>query len=95
MRRAARTDDNQEQIVSALRQVGASVLIMSQLGGGAPDLAVGIFGRTYFLEVKDGSKPPSQQRLTPEEAIFQNEWKGHYRVVHNVDEAMAAIHPRL
>jgi hypothetical protein len=91
MRTAARVDDNQAQIVSALRQVGATVLVMSQLGHGAPDLAVGIFKRNFFLEVKNPDQPKSNQALTAEEAIFHSEWKGQVDIVHNVDEAIAAL----
>ena len=94
MRLAARVDDNQSKIVEALRSIGATVQILSGVGHGCPDLAVGIFKRTFLLEVKDGNKSPSQQALTPEEAIWHNEWKGHVAVVRNVTEAIEAINRR-
>ena len=40
MRRAARVDDNQGQIVDALRRVGCSVWSLAGVGKGFPDLAV-------------------------------------------------------
>jgi hypothetical protein len=58
-------DDNQRQIVDALRRVGCSVWSLAGVGKGFPDLAVGFRGRNLFLEVKDGSKPPCKRRLTP------------------------------
>jgi hypothetical protein len=94
MRTAARTDDNQTKIVEALRSIGASVLVMSQLGHGAPDLAVGIFKRTFFLEIKNPDQPKSAQSLTADEAIFADDWKGHYAIVRTPEEAIAAINPR-
>lgn len=68
MRRAARVDANQEQIVSALRAAGAYVWII-----GLPvDLLVGYKNHTFLVEVKDGSK----KRLTSLQAKFFESWTG-------------------
>ena len=48
-----RADNNQESIVKALRACGATVHITNQVGGGFPDIAVGIFGKNYLMEVKN------------------------------------------
>lgn len=93
MRRAAKVDANQAEIVKALREAGYSVAITSQLGCGFPDLVVGIVRRDGFLsnlllEVKDGSKPPSQQKLTDDELKFRNNW---YGAVYTVDSVWAAL----
>lgn len=91
MRRAAKVDANQEQIVIALRARGASVRIVTQ-GDGLPDLLVGYNGYTLLMEVKDGRKPPSARRLTPAEEKFMLEWKGGLlAVVKSVDEAVAML----
>lgn len=88
MRRAARVDANQEQIVSALRACGAYVRIVTQ-GDGLPDLLVGYRGYTLLLEVKDGRKPPSARKLTEAEEKFFQEWKGGLLAkVESVDEAL-------
>lgn len=89
--KAARTDSNQAEIVAALRRAGASVAITSSLGGGFPDLVAGLNGKTYLLEVKDGTKPPSKRRLTPAESRFHASWLGHVCVVETEDEALAAV----
>jgi hypothetical protein len=92
MRRAAAVDANQVVIVEALRDLGASVHHLHQLGGGTPDLLVGWRSRTFLLEVKDGSKPPSRQRLTPDEESWIHTWNGRpVVVVHTVEEAFRAI----
>jgi hypothetical protein len=91
MRRAAKVDRNHQEIVAALRDVGASVLSLAPLGRGAPDLLVGFRGQVYLLEVKDGAKAPSKQRLTADEARWHQEWRGHVAVVRSVDEALRAI----
>jgi hypothetical protein len=91
MRRAARVDRNQPEIVQALRDAGASVTPLHMVGKGFPDLAVGRAGMTFLLEVKDGNKPPSRRRLTADEEAFFNSWRGHAAVVESVDDALRAV----
>ena len=91
MRRYARVDENQRDIVAALRAAGASVLHMHELGRGAPDIAAGFRGENHFLEIKDGSKPPSARRLTPKEQEWHDAWQGQVAVVNTPEEALAAI----
>lgn len=45
MRRAAKVDDNQGEIVAALQRAGCSVQSLAGVGRGFPDLAVGFQGR--------------------------------------------------
>ena len=88
MRRAARVDANQEQIVSAMRACGATVRVVTQ-GDGLPDLLVGYRGYTILMEVKDGRKPPSARKLTPEEEKFFMNWTGGMlAIVNSVEEAL-------
>lgn len=47
-----RADKNQQDIVDELRDLGISVLILSQVGGGCPDLLIGHRGKNYLIEVK-------------------------------------------
>lgn len=91
MRRAARVDANQEQIVSALRACGATVRVVTQ-GDGIPDLLVGYRGYTILMEVKDGRKPPSARKLTEEEEKFFTNWTGGMlAIVNSVDEALELL----
>jgi hypothetical protein len=91
MRRANRIDDNQNDIVAALRKVGATVRVISQ-GEGIPDLLVGFRGETILFEVKDGNKPPSARQLTPAEQKFFNEWEGGLCViVKSVEDALEML----
>ena len=87
-----RVDRNQVEIVKAFRQAGCSVLVMSSLGKGAPDIAVGRFGKTFFFEIKDGSKPPSSRKLTPSEVKFKDEWRGHYGIINSLDDVTKFVH---
>ena len=76
MRRAARVDANQPEIVAALRAIGATVQHLHAVGQGCPDLLVGLRGENWLIEVKDGDKPPSKQRLTEDEADWITNWNG-------------------
>lgn len=91
MRRAAKTDDNQAEIVAALRKIGASVQPLHAVGQGCPDLLVGWRGITSLLEVKDGKKPPSARKLTEDQVKWHAEWRGQVTVVETVEQAIEAI----
>lgn len=91
MRRRGRRDGNHRDLVRALRQIGASVQDLADVGGGCPDLLVGLAGRTVLLEVKDGNRPPSERRLTVPEEEWIDAWRGGpVAVVENLAEAVAA-----
>lgn len=68
MRRAARVDANQKDIVQALRDAGAYVYIL-----GLPiDILVGFANKTYLVEIKHGSG----KRLTKLQQDFFENWTG-------------------
>jgi hypothetical protein len=101
MRRAARTDGNQGEIVAGLRQAGCSVLLLYQVGQGCPDLLVGTrkgcpeCGReaaaNFLLEVKDGSKPASARKLTPDEQVFFSSWRGQIEIASSIEDALRVV----
>lgn len=87
MRRAAKVDVNQAEIVAALRGVGASVLPLHRVGHGCPDLLAAYRSTLYLLEVKSGPKEP----LTDDEAAFVASWQGPVAVVTSTDDALKVI----
>lgn len=92
MRRAAKIDANQEQIVQALRAAGATVQSLAGVGVGVPDLLVGHQGKTVLLEVKDGRKVPSARRLTEDQLKWHGAWRGGpLAVVDGVDAALRVL----
>ena len=91
MRRAAKRDFNHAAVVKALRHVGCKVLDLGAVGDGCPDLLVGWQGRLSLLEVKDGDKPPSARKLTPDQEEFHKAWLGlPVFIVENEEAAIAA-----
>ena len=91
MRRAARIDRNQPEIVEALRKLGASVQPLHTAHDGIPDLLVGFQGRNFLLEVKDGTKPPSARKLTSCQVQWPREWSGQAAIVTSTEEAIALV----
>lgn len=87
MRRAARRDANEPEVIAALRGAGAYVKQINDEG--SFDLLCWHQGRTLLLEVKDGSKPPSARTLTDAEQKFHNEWPGaNLHIVTSPQEAL-------
>jgi len=91
LRRAARQDSNHHDIAQIFEDAGFSVLHMHQLGRGAPDMLVGCPGVNVLIEVKDGSKKPSAQKLSPDEERFFGAWLGPIALIHNEEEARQLI----
>jgi hypothetical protein len=101
MRRAAKIDASQTEIVEGLKDAGLTILSTASLGRGAPDVVAGgslpcphcgaRFKQNVMLEIKDGAKFPSQRKLTEAEETFHETWKGQVAIVNDLDEALHAI----
>lgn len=91
-RRASRTDANQGEIIDALHRIGCVVQSLAMVGQGVPDLLVarGLTG-LWLMECKDGSKPPSERKLTPEQKKWHARWPGPVYVVNSPEEAVAIV----
>lgn len=83
-----KTDRNQKEIVDALRSCGATVHVTAQVGNGFPDLVCGIFGKNFLIEIKN---PEARGKLTAEQIVFRDRWKGKVYVVNSVEEALRVI----
>lgn len=90
--RAARVDQNHDQVVTALRAAGATVQSLAGVGKGVPDLLVGFKGQTLLMEVKDGFKSPSRRLLTEDQLKWHGSWNGGaLAVVDSPDAALRMI----
>ena len=88
---AKRIDANQPEIVAAMRQYGARVLPIHELGKGAPDVLVGFRGQNFLFEIKNGTKVPSARKLTEDEEEWHQNWRGQVTVITSVSEAIAFL----
>jgi len=91
MRLRAKVDSNHREIVSALRDAGASVQSLAQIGRGVPDLLVGWRGKNFCFEVKDKSKKPSERELTTDEKAWHYAWTGQVCVIETVEDAFKVL----
>jgi len=85
MRRHGRRDSNHAAIVAALRSAGRRVLDLGSVGGGCPDLLIGMPGENLLMEVKS-----AKGELTPEQEEFYRLWPGPKVIVRTIAEALAA-----
>tara|TARA_R110000803_G_C11935327_1_gene315893 strand:+ start:16 stop:303 length:288 start_codon:yes stop_codon:yes gene_type:complete len=86
-RRAARKDANHNEITDCFISLGWSVLDISQLKN-ACDAFVSKGSCTIAIEIKDGSKPPSQRKLSTGEEKFRENWKGNWALVESIEDVI-------
>lgn len=87
MRRAARTDNNQHELVEALKKIGAKCYFI----GKPVDLLVGFRGKNLLLEVKRPDKRGQPSAVTKEQRDFIAAWPGDVQICYTVDEAISAV----
>jgi len=80
-----RVDENQKQLVHTFIALGASVLNLSTVGRGCPDLLIGYRGKSVLVEIKKDSKAS----YTDPQIKFMQEWRGG--AVSRIDSVDAAI----
>ena len=84
-----KTDKNQQEIMDALRKIGASVSSLHTVGCGIPDLLVGYRGKNYLIEVK-----ADKGKLTPAQIEFHGAWRGEIHIVRTAEEAINRVMPK-
>lgn len=93
MRRAARTDATQTEVIRTLRQLGVSVEVI----GKPVDLLVCFRGETSLMEVKAprARSEGGGHGLTKDQVEFIARWPGKIHVVKSAGEAVEALMPAL
>ena len=89
-----KTDHNQSEIVNTLRSIGATVTDLSQVGGGVPDILIGMvancpncqkaFRQNLLAEIKS-----EIGTLTPAQVEFHRLWRGQLLIIRTVDDVLA------
>lgn len=87
----SKVDANQQEIIAAVRKLGVTVAITSQIGKGFSDTVWGVEGINLLVEIKDGKKTPSKRKLTPSEEEFHNNWRGQIEIVSSIEEAVKLV----
>lgn len=91
MRKHGKIDLNQPEIVKALRQVGAEVTSIADMGNGIADILVSFRRSWYVIEIKNGELTPSAQKLKPMEAEWISRQMAPVGVCNSVDAALRHI----
>lgn len=86
MRRAAKVDANQDQVVSALRAAGASVQSLAAIGKGCPDLLAAKGGEMFLFEVKHGKGKANEMQVK-----WHISWNADVHVVYTPEDALRVI----
>lgn len=81
-----RIDANQPEIIDALEGIGATVVSLTRVKSGCPDICVGYHGVNYLFEIK-----VEKGRMTDAENKFHEQWRGQVLVIRSVDDALAAM----
>jgi len=82
---AKRVDENQNLIKHTFICLGASVLDLSRVGQGCPDLLIGYKSKSVLVEIKRDSKAT----FTEPQVKFMQKWRGG--AVSRIDSVDAAI----
>lgn len=80
-----RVDENQSQIIHTFIALGASVLNLSRVGEGCPDILLGYRKHSVLCEIKRNEKAP----YTEPQIRFMQNWRGG--AVSRIDSVDAAI----
>jgi rhamnose utilization protein RhaD (predicted bifunctional aldolase and dehydrogenase) len=80
-----RTDANQAQIIHTFIALGATVLNLSRVGEGCPDILIGYKKHSVLCEIKRNDKAP----YTESQVKFMQNWRGG--AISRIDSVDAAI----
>ena len=86
MRKYGKIDLIQHEIVQGLRETGHTVLILSSMGMGCPDILVGRGGVNILEEIK-----LPKGKLTDDQVDWHCKWKGQVAIVRSLLEAITAV----
>lgn len=89
--RHKKKDANHGYLVKFFRACGALVDDVSDLSGLGYDIIVCYAGETVMVEIKDGSKPPSQRRLTESEEAAKARWGKKFAVIEDEEQAKGLL----
>lgn len=81
-----RRDANQQEIVEALRKIGATVIDLADVGKDCPDILVGYMDKNYLIEIKTPNG-----NLASGQKDFWVHWRGQTAVARSIKDAFNII----
>lgn len=91
-----RRDEVHGEIVSALVRSGHSVLDLSQVGGGCPDILVSRAGVTILAELKTPTPATRKDKdFSKKQRIFRNKWKDEIVLATSAEDVIEEINQRI
>ena len=91
MRGRAKKDGNHNEIVAALEMAGCSVLDISMLGQGKPDIIVGHANENFLVEIKNPNTAYGKKGFSKLQVAFADIWPGKVYLIRTVDEALIMV----
>jgi len=92
MKYGAKKDANHHEVVEAMQKAGASVIDMSHVGRGFPDLIVGFQSQTILMEIKNPKTAYGRKGLNKNQLKWKEQWiGGAYCVVDGPEAALRMI----
>ena len=91
-RRAAKIDNNQNEIVKALRSIPGCTVQVSM-----DDILIGYKGINYWIEIKQEDAVSKKTGLILESSIkdtqkkLRAEWKGQYNICSNINQILEVM----
>lgn len=90
--RGGTKDLNHDDIAETFEQLGCSVLHTHEVGGGFPDMVIGLVGITVLVEIKNPDTGYGKAGLTKSQRRFGDLWRGgRVHVVMTKDQAIDLV----
>ena len=86
--RANRKDENHKSVVAHAQSLGFGTLDVSMMKNFCDEIWIRS-GMVFFIEIKDGSKPPSARQLTDGEVGFKRKLEamgGYYKLIESNED---------
>ena len=88
----AKKDANHVEIVTAFRKMGASVIDLSDVGGGVPDLIVCCHGVVDLVDIKNPKTGYGRRGLNKLQRNWAEQWRGSpVYMVYTVGDVMEMV----
>lgn len=87
MRKHGKVDAIQKECVAEARQIGASVISLSSVGHGCPDLLIGWRGKNLLVEIKSHDNA----KLTEDQVILHATYHGKIYVIYSAEQLLEVL----